>query len=115
MEQLNKIELRGNVGSVRVRDTATGQFVRFSVATNYVFKDKGGAAVIETTWHNVVAWNGKGMSEDLARIEKGMGVYVVGRLRTQKYTGSDGAEHTAYEVVARTVEIVRDEQLSPSR
>lgn len=114
MEQLNRIELRGNVGNIRVRETSSGQFARFSVATNYVFKDKEGAAVIETTWHNVVAWNGRGMPEDLNTIQKGMPVYVIGRLRMQKYTGTDGVEHSVYEVVAKTLEIVKEkEQLTP--
>ena len=117
MEQLNRIELRGNVGNVRVQSNSDGgQFARFSVATNYVFKGRDGNAVIETTWHNVVAWSGRGMPEDLNAISKGAPVYVVGRLRIQKFTASDGSERQSVEVVARTVELLSaEEQIGPYR
>ena len=87
MEQLNKIELRGNVGNNKVQVVGDNQVARFSVATNYVFKGKDGTAVIETTWHTVVAWSGRGMPEDLNKITKGAPVYVTGRLRQQRFTG----------------------------
>ncbi len=59
MEQLNKVELRGIVGSVRVQSVADTKVANFSVATNNAFKSQAGAIVIETTWHNVVAWEGR--------------------------------------------------------
>lgn len=114
MEQLNRIELRGNVGNIRVRDSVNGQYARLSVATNYAFRDKDGVAVIETTWHNVVAWGGKGMP-DLTTIKNGSPVYVVGRLRSRKFVDDEGQEHQINEVVARTLEVVKlDEQLVPA-
>ena len=63
MEQINKIELRGNVGNVKLQTVGNNENIRFSVATNYAYKDKEGRPVIETTWHNVTAWNGKGMPD----------------------------------------------------
>ena len=51
MEQLNRVELRGTVGSVYIKDFGTTRCVNFSVATNYCFKDREGCPVIETTWH----------------------------------------------------------------
>lgn len=116
MEHLNKIELRGNVGNIKVYETENGQFARFSLATNYSFKGRDGNAVIETTWHNILAWNGKGAPEDLNIIKKGSPVYVSGRIRQQKYKGADGVERTSSEVVARNVEVLdENEQLSPAR
>lgn len=49
MEQLNRIELKGNVGNVKVQTVGDNEVARFSVATNYVFKGKDGQPVIETT------------------------------------------------------------------
>ena len=104
MEQINKIELRGNVGNVKLQTVGNNENIRFSVATNYVYKDKEGRPVIETTWHNVTAWNGKGMP-DFHKIDKGTLVHVMGRLRTQKFEGNDGAEKQIYEVLANRIEI----------
>ena len=107
MEQLNRIELRGTVGFVR-QQTVNGRMVaHLSVATNYVYKDRNGEPVIETTWHNVSAWEGKN-SPDLAKIEKGCGVNVVGRLRSQRYTDSEGIERYAFDVIAYQVTLIED-------
>ncbi len=102
MEQLNRIELKGNVGNVRLSTVGENQVARFSLATNFIYKGKEGDAVIETTWHNVVAWNGRGMP-DLTKIEKGQPLYVCGRLRSSKFTGSDGTEKQIYEVIASKI------------
>ncbi len=108
MEQMNKIELKGNVGNIKIQVVGETQVARFSIATNYLFKGKDGNAVIETTWHSIVAWAGKGMPDDFNKIEKGTAVHVIGRLRQQRFTGQDGAEKTIYEVVAKNVSIVED-------
>ncbi len=102
MEQLNRIELKGNVGNVRLSTVGENQVARFSLATNFIYKGKEGDAVIETTWHNVVAWNGRGMP-DLTKIEKGQPLYVCGRLRSSRFTGSDGTEKQIYEVIASKI------------
>lgn len=99
MESLNKIELRGNVGNVRLAESGGSKVANFSLATNYLYKNRDGEAAVETTWHNVVAWEVKGMP-DLSRIQKGVPVYVCGRMRQTRYTGADGTEKQIYEVVA---------------
>ncbi|MGM9736844.1 MAG: single-stranded DNA-binding protein [Candidatus Cryptobacteroides sp.] len=108
MEQLNKIELRGNVGNVRLQTVGTNEAVHFSLATNYAYKGKDGTPVIETTWHNIVAWSGKGMP-DFRKIEKGAFVYVSGRLRSQKYNTADGIEKQIYEVLANRLAIIEED------
>ena len=52
MEQLNRVELRGTVGSVYVKDFGTTRCVNFSVENNYCFKDREGCPVIETTCYS---------------------------------------------------------------
>lgn len=111
MEQLNRIELRGNVGTVRLQTYDGITMARLTLATNVAFKDRDGAAVIETTWHNISAWEGRGV-QNLENIAKGSKLYVQGRLRMQKYTGADGIERTAPDVLAsRLVIIDNDEPL----
>jgi single-strand DNA-binding protein len=102
MEQLNKIELRGKVGNVRISRVGENVVANFSLATNYVYMSKDGQPVVETTWHTVVAWDGKGMP-DLTKIDKGSSLYVCGRLRNTRYTSSDGTEKQAMEVIANAV------------
>ena len=111
MEQLNRLEIRGNVGNVNILKVGETRVAHFSVATNFAYKGRNGEPVIETTWHNVTAWEGvKGISS-LDVIQKGIPVYVTGRLRSQKYTSSDGIERTSMEVIANSVEAI-DENIS---
>ena len=112
MEQLNRIELRGNVGSVRLQNFEGRSVANIYMATNFAYKDKNGNAVIETTWHNVTAWEGKNI-QDVAGIKKGDMIQVWGRLRIQKYSTSDGTEREYPEVVAsRVTRINSDEGLT---
>ena len=106
MEQLNRLEIRGNVGNVNILRVGDTRVAHFSVATNVAYKGRNGEPVIETTWHNVTAWEGNKGIPSLDIICKGFPVYVAGRLRSQKYTANDGTERTSMEVIASTVEPV---------
>jgi len=107
MEQLNRIELRGVVGSIRMQTFSENVMARMTVATNYAYKDRDGAAVIDTSWHNVVAWEGKNI-HGLDKIERGTKIYVAGRLRYQKYTGADGVERVSTDIVANKITVIDD-------
>ena len=107
MEQLNKVELIGTVGSVYVKEFGTTKVANFSVATNYAYKDRDGAAVIDTSWHNVTAWEGRNI-HGLDRITKGSKLHVIGRLRYQKYTGVDGVDRIATDILANRLAIIED-------
>ncbi|MDE5731654.1 MAG: single-stranded DNA-binding protein, partial [Bacteroidales bacterium] len=80
----------------------------FSLATETYYKTRDGHAISETTWHNIVAWEGK-ETMDVERISKGMAIYVTGRLRASKYTTTEGTEKQFYEVLANKVRILEDE------
>ena len=109
IESLNRVELIGFVGAANVNKVGDTQVVRFSVATDYGYNDKGGNPVIETTWHSVVAWEGENVSKDtIAKIKKYEQVRVVGRLRQYRFTNADGSERTGYEVVANEVSVTGD-------
>lgn len=107
MEQLNKIELRGVVGSVRIQSYSDNRMARMTVATNYAYKDREGCAVIDTSWHNVVAWENKNI-QNLNRLERGSKVYLQGRIRYQKYTASDGVEKVVTEIIANRLVLLDD-------
>lgn len=104
MESLNRIELAGFVGTARVFPIGDTTAVRFSVATNYGYNGTDGCPVIETTWHNVIAFSGKDMP-DFYKLERGTMVHVMGRLRKQKYIDANGNDRESIEVIANKIEI----------
>lgn len=48
-QYINRVELQGIVGTSKVISIGDKKVVRFSLATNYAYKDKEGYPVIETT------------------------------------------------------------------
>ena len=105
MEQLNRIEIRGIVGSVRVQNVGNTKVANISVATDYGYTTKDGSAVIETTWHYVTAWEGRDI-QNLDQLKKGSFVHVLGRLQNRKYTAVDGTERIVYDIVASKIEMI---------
>ncbi len=109
MEQLNRIELRGTVGSIRLQTFSDNMVARLTLATNFAYKDKDGSATIDTSWHSIIAREGRNI-RDLDKISKGTRLYVQGRLRYQKYVGNDGVERTSADIVASRLVILDGEE-----
>ena len=105
-KSLNKVDLRGNVGSdPKINNFEDGAVVmRFSLATNESFKNKKGELVEETVWHNVVAWSGKSMP-DFARIKKGVFLSLAGKIKPVNYTTKTGVERQTYEILAYSIKL----------
>ena len=103
---VNKVELKGRVGHdakiLKVENGGTA--ARFTLATNEIIKGRNDTLREETTWHNIVAWNGKGMP-DFNDIKKGVCVNVMGRVRNVKYTNSEGEDKYFNEVLANRLHI----------
>lgn len=111
MEQLNKVELRGIVGSCRTQEYEDYIHAYFSVATNYVYKDKSGIPIVETTWHSVLASEKKDAPIfDLAHIKMGDKVHILGRIQAQRYVDRDGHEHTIHRIKANHISKVVDDE-----
>lgn len=103
-EFLNRVELRGRVGhDPRITTVGDSQVARFSLATNEAFRGKNGDLREETTWHNITAWAGKNIM-DFNDVHKGTFVSLTGRLRSTRFTGSDGVERSVFEIVANRLE-----------
>lgn len=96
--QLNRVELIGLVGNIRVTASGGTKAARMTVATNLCYRSAAGEVVIETQWTQVTAFEGKSVSFD--GLGKGVPVHVVGRLRSQRYTDADGNDRSTVEVVA---------------
>ena len=105
MEQMNQVELRGNVGTVKYIGPKDKPMAIFSLATNKAYISSDGSSIVETTWHNIVAYEGKDI-KCVDQVEKGKKVYVRGRIRNQKFTSSDGTEHYSYDIFANKMLIL---------
>lgn len=95
----NKVQLIGNLGSKpEVRSMENGKKrVRFSMATNEVYRNANGDKVKETQWHNLVAW-GK-LAEIVEKyLDKGKEVAIEGKLVNRSYTDKDGTKKYITEV-----------------
>lgn len=107
METINRVELQGTVGNVRMQEAGERKVLHFSLVTNRVGRNKDGENIVESCWHNVEAWEGQNIA-DLAKIVKGCNVHLFGRIRYSKYVGSDKIERTGTDIIATKLEIVED-------
>lgn len=106
MEELNRIELQGRIGNIKVYEVGGTKTARISIATNRMFESTDGTKTIETTWHDVSVWQDN-IKEDLGSVRKGDILHVIGRVRRQRYVASNGEERYSYEVIAHSAEIVK--------
>ncbi len=74
------------------------------MATNNYWTDKSGQRQERTEFHTVVLW---GKLAEIAGqyLTKGQECYVEGRLQTRSYTGKDGVERKAVEIVGETMQL----------
>lgn len=109
MEQLNRVELRGVVGSVRLQQIGNTKVANVTVATSLAYKDKSGCPIIETCWHNVTAWEGREV-QGLELLERGSKVQIIGRIRNQRYTGADGIDRSTVDVLANKLVLIQEDE-----
>jgi single-strand DNA-binding protein len=100
MKSVNKVILLGNLTrDPELKQTESKKSVCvFGLATNRNWTTENGKKREEPEYHRLVAW------ETLAEfcnkyLRKGRKVYIEGRLHTRSYTGKDGTEKAATEIV----------------
>ncbi len=100
---INKVLLIGNLGKdPDIKNFDNGGMVgKFSVATNESYMDKQGEWQQKTEWHDVVVWN-KLAERAEKHLNKGMMVYVEGKLTHRKWQDEQGNNRYTTEVVANT-------------
>ena len=111
MEYLNRIELRGVVGNVKVTPERDSAIARISLMTAIAYKDSYGMPVIQSCWHNLVVFSGKGIPADTVKaIEKGDRLYIEGILHQQRYTNDVGTTSSYYEVLVNKLSVLDKNQ-----
>jgi len=105
MGSVNKVILVGNLGAdPELKYTPSNRpLCNLSVATNEVFKDKGGQRQERTEWHRVTVWGEQ--AENCSKyLAKGRMVYIEGRLQTRSWEDkTDGKKRYSTEIVADRV------------
>ena len=104
---VNKVILVGRLGrDPEVRYLPNGEAVaNFGVATSEQWKDRNGERQERTEWHNVTLY--RRLAEIAGQyLKKGSQVYIEGRIQSRKYTGKDGIERTAYDIIANEMKMV---------
>ena len=107
MDFLNRIDLQGIIGMVKITPVGDTRVARFSVCTETTYKGTEGI-VIDCCWFQISAWPSETIT-CLDQLEKGKAVKVSGRVRVQRYTDSEGCDRQCWEVMAREVEILKME------
>ena len=104
---LNKAILIGRLGrDPEVRYIPNGEAVcNFSIATSESWKDQHGQKQERTEWHNITLY--RRLAEVAGQyLKKGSLVYIEGRIQSRKYTGKDGIERTAYEIIGSEMKML---------
>jgi len=105
MEFLNKIELVGLVHQVKPITLETVEMVKFTMATNYAYRNKQGLPVVETTWHTILVQDTEKLPAS-NKLEKNAVVKVAGRIHTSTYTDQYGCSRFNTEIIASALEVL---------
>ena len=101
---LNSLILEGVViGDPHLVETS--DVLNFTVETTRYYKNRAGEDVEEKSQFKVVVY---GRMCELP-VKDGSGVRVVGRLKQNKWTDSEGASHSEVQIVAEHIEIKKKE------
>ncbi|MBN2777929.1 MAG: single-stranded DNA-binding protein [Bacteroidales bacterium] len=104
---LNKVMLIGRLGKKPEVNYIKPDVpvARFSIATSETYKSKEGDKREVTEWHNITAWRFTAkFCENF--LDKGMLVYIEGKLQTRKWDGQDGVTRYATDIVADNIKIL---------
>jgi single-strand DNA-binding protein len=97
----NRVQLIGNLGQDPESKTMDSgkKFAKFTLATSETYKNADGKKVEETTWHNIVAWNG--LADIAGRfLKKGQQVAIEGRIVYRTYEDKNKVTKYFTEIVA---------------
>jgi single-strand DNA-binding protein len=103
---LNRVSLIGRLtADPKLRYTPNGTAVAsFRIANNGTY---------ETQFHDIVAW--RGLAEIAAEhLSKGRLVYLSGRLNSRSWTGRDGLERWALQIIADDIQFLTPKPAAPA-
>ena len=106
---VNKVILVGRLGrDPETRYMPNGDAItNFSLATDEQWRDRNGERQTRAEWHNVSLYGKLG---EIANqyLRKGSQVFIEGKIQSRKYTGNDGIERTAYNIIGNEMRMLGD-------
>lgn len=110
MEFLNKVILRGIVGSIHRTPIESGakHSFRFSIMTQHCLFNAAGESIVECMWMNVVGVESHKMNT--ADIKRGSKVEVKGRLRNITYADTEGNQRSSFDICPSEIRLLDDSQ-----
>lgn len=105
-QTLNRIQIIGNLTrDPERRDLPSGTVLTtFGVATNRSWVSSDGSRQESVEYHNVISWNDKA-TFSANELQKGVKVFVEGRLQNRSWETPEGTKQTRTEIVADTIVI----------
>ena len=107
---VNRVILVGYLGenpTIRYLEDG-GMRAAFSLATSGIYKNKEGAKVVHTEWHNVVLWS-KLAETAVKYLVKGKQIYLEGRIAARSYISKkDGQVKYITEIVGQNLVFLSD-------
>lgn len=102
---INKIELTGRVGTVSKKVVGGTEYARFSLCTMQVY-NSGGCRTVERSGYACHTFASDEV--DIAKIEKGEWLHIIGRVEYRKYVDSNNIERQIAEIIV--TKIINDEE-----
>ena len=108
MKNLNSVLIEGNLTrDGEISTIANGsQLGKFSIASNYSYK-KNDVWVDEPSYIDIVAW--RDTADVVHALKKGQKVKVIGRLKQDRWTSTDGKAMSKIVIVAEDIEVIQRE------
>ncbi|MBI0097264.1 MULTISPECIES: single-stranded DNA-binding protein [unclassified Snodgrassella] len=104
---VNKVILIGRLGrDPETRYMPNGDAItNFSLATDEQWRDRNGERQTRTEWHNITLFGKLG---EIAGqyLRKGSQVFIEGKIQSRKYTGKDGIERMAYDIIGNEMKML---------
>jgi single-strand DNA-binding protein len=103
MNGKNSVQLVGYVGQ-ELKETKSehGHRVAIRMATHFHMAHAPGDKLVQTTWHNIVAWDGQAEFA-LRNFVKGSKIMVEGRIVYGNFVGRDGKVRNTAHIRAQTL------------
>lgn len=115
MNTINSLVIEGNlVKDAIFKETQNGNYVsNFSIAVNRSVKTHNGETHKEVSFFDVETWGD--LAKDMSKKGlRGSRIRMVGRIKQNRWTGSDGKNYSRINIIAEHIEFITQKKNEPS-
>ncbi|MCF0206374.1 MAG: single-stranded DNA-binding protein [Bacteroidales bacterium] len=112
---LNKVMLIGRIGAKPKVHYVKEDMPKasFSLAVDEPHRSQNGELQYYTEWVDIEAWRNVAKFCE-AYLDKGKLIYVEGHIRSSKWAGQDGQEHSSVTVIAESIRLLESKKQTPT-